>query len=208
MKKAAGFTLVEVLVALLLMAILSTFAWRGLDGVLRARDDSRAAIDATSRLATVLTQWEQDLQAVADTELVPAIAFDGQTLRLTRRTPDGMVLVAWSLRSGRWQRWASPPLTRSAGLQQAWLASQQFLGNEAGQLEVASDVSEWQIYFYRGGAWTNAQSSATLVATPPAAGPAASVPAVRAQLPQAVRLVLTMKPGKLTRDVALGPTGT
>lgn len=208
MKKAAGFTLVEVLVALLLMAILSTFAWRGLDGVLRAREDSRAAIDATSRLATVLTQWEQDLQAVADTELVPAIAFDGQTLRLTRRTPDGMVLVAWALRSGRWQRWASPPLTRSAGLQQAWLASQQFLGNEAGQLEVASDVSEWQIYFYRGGAWTNAQSSATLVATPPAAGPAASVPAVRAQLPQAVRLVLTMKPGKLTRDVALGPTGT
>lgn len=208
MRKVAGFTLVEVLVALLLMAILSTFAWRGLDGVLRAREDSRAAIDATSRLATVLTQWEQDLQAVADTELVPAIAFDGQTLRLTRRTPDGMVLVAWALRSGRWQRWASPPLTRSAGLQQAWLASQQFLGNEAGQLEVASDVSEWQIYFYRGGAWTNAQSSATLVATPPAAGPAASAPAVRAQLPQAVRLVLTMKPGKLTRDVALGPTGT
>ncbi len=213
MKRDAGFTLVEVLVALLLMAILSTFAWRGLDGVLRAREDSRAAIDATSRLATVLTQWEQDLQAVADTELVPAIAFDGQTLRLTRRTPGGITLVAWALRSGRWQRWASAPLTRSAELQQAWLASQQFLGNEPGQLDLASDVSEWQVYFYRGGAWTNAQSSATLVGTPAAAPPGslppgtAPPPAVRAELPQAVRLVLTMKPGKLTRDVALGPTG-
>jgi len=209
MKRQTGFTLVEVLVALLLMAILSTFAWRGLDGVLRAREDSRAAIDTTSRLATVLTQWEQDLQAVADTDTVPAIAFDGQTLRLTRRTPGGIMLVAWALRSGRWQRWASAPLTRSAELQQAWLASQQFLGNEAGQLEVASEVSEWQVYFHRGGAWTNAQSSATLVpGAPPAAGQNPVAPAVRAQMPQAVRLVLTMKPGKLTRDVALGPTGT
>jgi general secretion pathway protein J len=220
-----GFTLVEVLVALLLLAILSTFAFQGLDGVLRAREAGRESVDATSRLATVLTQWEQDLQAVADTELVPAITFDGQTLRLTRRAEGGIVLVAWAVRGGQWQRWASQPLQRAGALQQAWLASQQFLGNEQGQLEVARDVSEWQIYFFRGGAWTNPQSSALVVnsATAAAAPPqqqgqqqgqaqqpgtaAPPAPAVRAELPQAVRLVITLKPGKLTRDVALGPSG-
>jgi general secretion pathway protein J len=238
-----GFTLVEVLVALLLLAILTTFAWQGLDGVLRAREAGRESVDATSRLATVLTQWEQDLQAVADTELVPAITFDGQTLRLTRRAEDGIVLVAWAVRGQRWQRWASQPMQRVGALQQAWLASQQFLGNEAGQLTVADGVSEWQIYFFRGGAWSNAQSAAELVPgstaplpTPPASPPPAPPPpgspppdappgqagggtapppaaaplprALRAELPQAVRLVITLKPGKLTRDVALGPSGT
>ena len=203
-----GFTLVEVLVALMLLAILSTFTWQGLDGVLRARDASRASIEDTTRLTTVLTQWEQDLQAVADTGLVPAIEFDGQTLRLTRRVEGGMALVAWAVRGGLWQRWASAPLVRVGALQQAWLGSQQFLGNEPGQLQVAADVADWQVYFYRGSSWTNAQSSATLVsAATPAATPA-SAPAVRAELPQAVRLVISLKPGKLTRDVALGPTGT
>jgi general secretion pathway protein J len=107
-RRAAGFTLVEVLVALLAMAILSGFAWQALDGVLRTRDASREQIDRSSRLATVLTQWEQDLQAVHDSAVVPTLAFDGQTLRLTRRVEGGVALVAWSLRNGRWQRWAGP----------------------------------------------------------------------------------------------------
>jgi general secretion pathway protein J len=239
-KPQRGFTLVEVLVALVLMAIMSGFAWRALDGVLRSRQASREAIETTSRLATVLTQWEQDLQAVHDTGLVPPLAFDGQTLRLTRRVDDGVALVTWAVRGGLWQRWASAPQVRAAGLQQAWLASQQFLGNEVGQLTVANDTTQWQVYFYRGGGgWSNAQSTGNLVAppagaapTPPAAPPPAggpggttgegagrgggaaspfvpsAVPQQREELPQAVRLVITLKPGQLTRDVALGPTGS
>ena len=73
----SGFTLVEVLVALLLMAILTAMAWQGLDGVLRAREASREVVARTTRLATVLMQWEQDLQAVYDTGVVPSLAFDG-----------------------------------------------------------------------------------------------------------------------------------
>ena len=203
----AGFTLVEVLVALALMAILAGFAWQGLDGVLSARDASRIVIDRSSRMATVLAQWEQDLQAVHDTDIVPALSFDGQTLRLTRRVDDdGVALVAWSVRGGRWQRWAGPALQRSGALQQAWLASQQFLGNEPGQLTVAEDASSWQIYFHRGADWSNAQSTGNVVVTP-AAG-ASAPPSTRTELPNAVRLVITLQGQKLTRDVALGPSGS
>jgi general secretion pathway protein J len=216
-RKAAGFTLVEVLVALLLMAILSTFAWFGLDGVLRARDASREAVDRTARMATVLTQWEQDLQAVHDTQVVPALTFDGQTLRLTRRVDGGVALVAWSVRGGLWQRWAGPPQQRTVALQQAWLASQQFLGTEPGQLKVADGASEWQIYFHRGSDWSNAQSTGNVVATPaggtpsnPPAGATGGTGAVggpREELPNAVRLVIALQGQKLTRDIALGPSG-
>ena len=200
-----GFTLVEVLVALVLMAILSAMAWQGLDGVLRAQGASRESIDRTTRLATVLSQWEQDLQAVHDTGVVPPLTFDGQTLRLTRRVDDGVVLVAWSVRNGVWQRWAGAGMQRAGLLQQAWLASQQFLGNEPGQLTVADGASEWQLYFYVGNAWSNAQSTGTLAA-PVAA--ASGVQQVRQDLPSAVRIVITLQGHKLTRDIALGPSGS
>ena len=174
--------------------------------------------DSSTRLATVVTQWEQDLHALHDTGVVPALAFDGQTLRLTRRVETGVALVAWSVRSGLWQRWAGPATTRSGELQQGWLSSFQFVGNEPGHLLLAEAAGDWQIYFHRGGAWTNAQSSGDLLqpSQPQAPASGASAPAAEAvaatapreALPEAVRLVITLDGRTLTRDIALGPTGS
>ena len=229
----AGFTLVEVLVALLIMAILAALSWQGLDGILRAREASRDSIDATVRLTTVLTQWEQDLQAVYDTGIVPAISYDGMSLRLTRRTDAGVMLVAWAVRGGLWQRWTAPVATRSGELQENWLRSQQLLGTEVGHLTVAENASQWQIYFNRGGQWTNPQSTGDLVqtsVTPMPSAPAASAPdtagsapagaasaasapvaatvQTRDVLPDAVRMQITLGGRLLTRDISLGANGS
>ena len=84
MRRTAGFTLVEVLVALLIMAILSAMAWQGVDGMVRARDASQAAAERTLRLTTVMAQWELDLASLYDRGSVPPLAFDGANLRLVR----------------------------------------------------------------------------------------------------------------------------
>jgi general secretion pathway protein J len=216
-RAAAGFTLVEVLVALAILAVLAGLAWRGLDGMLRARESTQAAVEKTARLNTILAQWEQDLQALHESGSVPALAFDGQTLRLTRTGGDGVVLVAWALRGERWQRWTSQPVTNVGALQEAWLRSQQLLGNEPQQVLLLSGVSDWQIYFYRGNSWSNPQSTGNIVAAappePPAspasgAPPAAANTATREQLPEGVRLVVTINGQTLTRDLALGPRGS
>ena len=205
----AGFTLVEVLVALVLMAILSGMAWQGLDGISRARIATQTRVDRTLRLNTVLAQWEQDLQSLFDTNIVPALAFDGASLRLVRRPPEGLQIVAWSLREQRWLRWAGPVVTQPAALRESWLASQQLLGNEAAQLRMQEGLAGWQVYFYRGNAWSNAQSSAGAAALAPAAAGASAPAAARTPLPTGVRLVLDFDTaglaGKLTRDVLLGP---
>ena len=65
-------------------------------------------------------------------------------------------------------------------------------------------LAQWQVYFYRGNAWSNAQSSADVAAP----APAASAPvAARSQLPSGVRLVLGFEggglAGTLTRDLLL-----
>jgi general secretion pathway protein J len=201
-RPSAGFTLVEVLVAMFIMAVLAGLAWRGIDGLMRARDASLTLIERSTRLNTVLIQWEQDLAALHDTAVVPPLSYDGRTLRLTRTAEGGVRLVAWALRGNEWQRWAGPVHNRVGPLQESWLASQQLQGNEPGQLRVLEGVDEWQVYFYRGNAWTNAQSSADLAAAP---APGASAPAPRDLLPGAVRLVLTLAGKSLTRDIALGP---
>lgn len=201
-----GFTLIEVLVALTLMAVLAGMAWQGLAGIARARSISDANVEQTLRVNTVLAQWEQDLQAVRDSPAVPTLAFDGATLRLVRHQAGGLQVVAWSLREQRWLRWAGPVVTQTDALQQSWLNSQQLLGNEAAQLRLLSGLTRWQVYFYRGNAWSNAQSSAEVAAA--ADGTPA---AARVQLPTGVRIVLNFGgganalTGQLTRDVLLAP---
>jgi general secretion pathway protein J len=205
-----GFTLAEVLVALALMALLAVVSWRGVTSMTEAKQSADARVDETLRMGTVLAQWEQDLQQVHDTALVPSLAFDGASLRLVRRQPGGLQIITWSLRESKWQRWTSPLASSAQGLQDAWLTSQQLLGNEPGQLTLFEGLGGWQVYFYRNNAWTNAQSSGDLVAPNPAVS--ASAPVItRSRLPDGVRLVLTLagsdaESGRtITRDILVPP---
>jgi general secretion pathway protein J len=176
-------------------------AWRGIDGIARSRTIANQRLENTLRLNTVLAQWERDLLALHDRTAVPTLRFDGSTLRLVRDADGGAQVVAWALRGGRWMRWAGPPVIRSGELQDQWLRSQQLLGTEPGQVEALAGASDWQVFFYRGNAWSNAQSTGD-VAQPP--GNAGSAP-VREQLPSGVRLTMTLPEGVLVRDVMLGP---
>jgi general secretion pathway protein J len=197
-----GFTLVEVLVALVALALLAALAWRGVDAIVRAREVNAAQTALALRIDTVLAQWAHDLQALRDVDAVPPLIFDGAALRLVRDSGEGVQLVVWSLRGGALLRWAAPPTTRAAELREAWLRSLQLHGGEPGQLRALDGVADLQVYFFRGGTWSHAQSTGDL-----AAGQA------REALPAGVRLLLDFDgaagapQGRLTRDVALGPQG-
>ncbi len=203
--RARGFTLIEVLVALVVIAIMSLMAWQGVDGIVRSRDANQVRLEQTLRLETVIAQWEQDLASLQESPAAPALTCDGQTVRLTRRTEGGLQVVAWTLRpdtaNSMWQRWAGPPVTTTTALQESWFRTQQFQGNEPGQLRALSGLDQWQVYFYQGNAWANCQSSADVTA---ASG------VQRQVLPTGVRLVLAFAPGSglngsLVRDTLIAP---
>jgi general secretion pathway protein J len=198
-RRGFGFTLVEVLVALMIMAVLSTMAWRGIDGIVRARDISQAQLDRSLRLNTVMAQWDQDLANLYDSAVVPHLSFDGSTLRLVRRSAEGVQLVAWSRQGTQWLRWAGPTVTRVNDLQQSWMRSQQLLGNEPGQLVLLDGVSDLQIQFFRDTGWSNPQSSGDVAPT----GAEGATPVQREATLYGVRLVLAFGEQRLTRDVAL-----
>lgn len=210
-RRARGFTLVEVLVAMTILAIVAMMSWQGVDGIVRARTASQQRLEQVLRVSSVLAQWEQDLDSTQDSGVLPnALAFDGASMRITRRAPGGLQLVVWSLRGGTWLRWASPVVTTSNELQQHWLSSQQFMGNEVGQLRTLTGLSDWQVYYFRGTAWTNAQSSADPNNPGTPDNPVKPQPGVTTPLPQGVRLVLSFGEGSgfsgnVTRDVTIGP---
>jgi general secretion pathway protein J len=205
-----GFTLVEVLVALSIMAVVATLTWRGIDGMVRARDISQAATDRTLRLGTAIAQWERDLQMVQPGMGVPALAFNGASLRLAREAEGGIQLVSWTVRDGALWRWASPPTTRAGELEEYWLRSQQLLGDEPGTLKVLDEVSAWQVYFYRGNGWSNPQSSSDRAPAPASQAPAnpGNARAAAAELlPTGVRMQLNLPAGELSRDVLMSGQG-
>lgn len=208
-----GFTLVELLVTITIMALMTVLSWRGIDGMMRSRDQIRTRTDDVLTLQTGLTQWTVDLDNVSETQVVNPVDFDGSVLRLTRRdatTPaDGMRVVAWTRRQadgrGYWVRWQSQNVRTRGDLLAAWQKAQQW-GREPRPDDLVQEIplasiDQWQLYYFRDNAWSNPQSSAAAV-TP------GTTPVVAGQLtavPDGVRLVLSLSEGQpffgaLTRD--------
>ena len=209
-----GFTLIELLVAIALMALMAALSWRGLDGMTRAQTQMRQHSDDVLALQAGLAQWGADLDALASQPNTPSLDWDGRALRILRRgtsTPgEGLRVVAWSRRNvdgvGQWLRWQSPPLTTRGELQLAWQKAALWAQNpsdEDRQREVrVVPIDRWQVFYFRGDAWSNPLSSAGATGS----GKVAGAPLADALVtPDGVRLVLSLAPGQaisgtLTRD--------
>ncbi|MGZ0786921.1 type II secretion system minor pseudopilin GspJ [Pseudomonas saponiphila] len=74
----SGFTLIEVLVAVMLMAIVSLIAWRGLDSVTRADTHLKASTEQTEELLRSLNQLERDVALRAAVQLREPIRADSE----------------------------------------------------------------------------------------------------------------------------------
>jgi general secretion pathway protein J len=206
--RSRGFTLVEVLVALVIMAVLATMAWQGIDALVRAKDGAERSGGTALRLGTVLAQWESDLSQIQQSSAAPGLKFDGASLRMTRRTPSGIQLVVWTLQDRAWYRWAAPPVTRIQDLQEWWIRSQSWAAIQGDALKMLDDVGSQQIYFFRGNSWTNAQSTGDFAAPPepPASGASQPIGGSDEVLPTGVRLMLQLPGGMLTRDLMVRPS--
>jgi general secretion pathway protein J len=208
--RARGFTLVELLVALAIMAMMAGLAWRALDGMIRARDQITQRSDETLAMQAALSQWGTDLDAVVETQLVNAVDFDGRALRLTRRDATdpvaGVRVVAWTLRAGtQGGTLAALAVPRRAhtGRTAVGLGPGGALGRQPQQRSTPQRSGHrfgpmpGQVFYFREDSWTNPQSSAT--PQPGNAGGGLVPP------PDGVRLVLNLSAGQalagpITRD--------
>ncbi|MEW6693871.1 MAG: prepilin-type N-terminal cleavage/methylation domain-containing protein [Pseudomonadota bacterium] len=182
-RRARGFTLIEVSVALALLALLAMLGWRALDGLVRTRDALAQSTQTWLGWQTTLAQWRTDLDAwtsgpTADDRL-PTWSVSAQTVRWLRRAPTGpdaapgWIVVAWAAVDDgqRWARWQSPPVRDLAQARVQWASAPQRVRDE-GVRTVA--IAGWSLHTWIDGAWRP---------------PADDTP------PVAVRLTLTPAPG-------------
>ncbi len=172
----AGFTLIEVMVASAILAIMAMISWRGLEGMSKAQTVLQSRSEAYQTLQTGLAQWRTDLDNMVTLQNTPALEWDGRVLRITRQhsqdSQAGIQVVAWTSGNGQWVRWQSPPLTTREAWLQAWTQAQgwsESAGNsnptnaqattEVREVKVHA-LRDWQIYYHRDGAWSNPLSSA------------------------------------------------
>lgn len=204
-RRLAGFTLIEMLVGLVLLAVLALISWRGLDALLRVEERSRERAEAVARLQTSLAQWRTDLDAAVETGQVSVLGFDGRVLRLTRSDagthPGALRVVGWARRAngagtagaGQWLRWQSPPLYTAQALQQAWAQAGTWAQSPSPadkDLEVPlTPLDEWQLFYFRNNGWSNPLSSQGQ--GDDGSGDSADLET----LPDALRLVLVLPPG-------------
>jgi len=130
---ARGFTLMEVMVALLLLAVMSVLSWRALDAMVRTREALQVRGQQFDGVRTLFAQWESDCHDLGapDRWVVGLpLHFDSNRVDLIRSRTDGsgvshQVLVTYRARGAAIERLESPPIQDRAELRQSWQTLQE-----------------------------------------------------------------------------------
>src|SRR5579864_8219281 len=76
-RRVRGFTLVEMIVAISILALVAVLGWRGLDGIVRARVALTAELEQTRGMQLTFAQLQSDCAQLAPATLIdtrPALA--------------------------------------------------------------------------------------------------------------------------------------
>lgn len=170
--RRAGLTFIELLVALLVLALMALMSRLTIDSMLRSQALALQRGAGLDSLQIVLAQWTRDLDRLSITPYTNALQWDGQVLRLLRRSSqeEALMVVAWSVRGGIWQRWQSAPLTERSALLRNWALAQRLGRADAAELSPAPllPLGQWQLQMWTQGQWRDAPIQDDRLIEPPA----------------------------------------
>jgi general secretion pathway protein J len=201
-RRALGFTLLELLIAITVLSVVSLIAWRGLDTLLATRARLEPEADDARALLTTFGQLERDLAnainaklMVVPVEPVGVISVDGApALSITRLAPQGtddasaLQIVGYRVADGVLLRTASPPLRVVGPLNLEQMSNTRLL----------SGVKSLRLRLWREGTGWIDPLSPDAPTAPPAASTGASV-----QTYPGVEFIIERVDGKTYRRVAL-----
>ena len=91
-RRQAGFTLIEVMVAIMLMAIVSLMAWRGLDSIARASAHLEDSTEQGAALLRALNQLERDIALHSAIREESGLPSGDEPIRAGDSLPPGLAL--------------------------------------------------------------------------------------------------------------------
>lgn len=128
--RARGFTLVELLVAISILAIVAVLGWRGLDGIVRARVALTQQMETTRGMQLAFAQMQSDCEHIAQRDVVdqrPYLLIGGDRLTLVREVftenqPSRLQVVAYRIVNGTLMRRESQATRDLVQLDALWQA--------------------------------------------------------------------------------------
>ncbi|KER73634.1 type II secretory pathway protein [Burkholderia cepacia] len=160
--RARGFTLIEMLVAITLLAVIALLSWRGLDATIRGRDDIASNLAQTRLLGRYFSQLQFDLTnlVTADEVFGPPLRIHPGELVMVRHLgvgggPTQMQVVRYQLDGRALVRSASQPLASLAEVDDALHHMDAFA-----RVVVSNDARSMQLSVWiPPGGWTTSQAA-------------------------------------------------
>ncbi len=122
----AGFTLIEVLVALIIVSIAGLLAWRGMDAMIRGQKNIEGKAKQDAVYFQLVRQFERDCQ-----EMLPSSNLDSPVYsvgqkniwwlrRYDQTNQINWVIVGYGTSAYGFRRWVSPPLANKSDINKVW----------------------------------------------------------------------------------------
>lgn len=161
-RSAPGFTLIEMLVAIALLAVVAVLSWRGLDATIRSRNDIVENLNQTREFGRYFLQLQYDaLNVVAPEEMFgPPLRMRPNELVLVRHlgvgsTSTHLQIIRYQLVGHQLLRSASPPLASFSQLTDALQHMDNFAGVIVSDHVRSMGISVW----LAPGGWTDQQAT-------------------------------------------------
>jgi len=166
-----GFTLVELLVAISILAIVAVLGWRGLDSIVRARSSLTMQMETTRGMQLAFAQLQSDCEHITRPEVLngrPFLLTGNDRITLVREVftenqPSRLQVVAYRIINGTLMRRESNVTRDLAELDALWQAYTSDT-DTSGAVGLQSGVAGMQVLVWQNNGWRQAVGTINTVA--------------------------------------------